>query len=189
MEILSYLPGVSDIVEEEDWVANTSTGTTPFLAPEQCKKSAKIHGKLSDIWSVGVTLYVLHYGKLPFIGKNILETYNAILTSEPEYNTTQSSPALIDLLSKLLTKDPEQRITLEKCKLHPYITKNNTWPMPAQQFTTEQVTEDEISHAIVKGEELKMIDRFIMYGKLKQRFMKKLSHARANLAAAKMQQG
>lgn len=37
------------------------------------------HGKTSDVWAVGVTLYCLTVGQYPFLGDNLHETYDKVI--------------------------------------------------------------------------------------------------------------
>lgn len=175
--------GVSDIIEgEDDFVANNNTGTTPFLAPEQCQKTTKVKGKMTDIWSAGVTLYTLLFGKQPFTGNNILEIYAAITKKEPEI-PLDTNPQLVDFLKGLLEKDPEKRLTIEQCKQHPWITENGSMPMTdIAPIHVNDITQEDINKAIVKGEELKTIDRFILMTRIKSKMFKKMSNIRSRLS-------
>ncbi|KAF6158873.1 hypothetical protein GIB67_021904 [Kingdonia uniflora] len=56
------------------------------------------------------------YGKHPFSGNTPKETFDQILEKEP--NLVGDQTALIDLIAKLLNKDPLERITLEGIKSH-----------------------------------------------------------------------
>jgi serine/threonine-protein kinase 11 len=66
-----------------------------------------------DIWALGVTLYQLLFSKLPFVGENLYEIVNLIRGSELEI-PENCEPAVADLLRKMLTVDPSQRISVEE---------------------------------------------------------------------------
>ncbi|OHT00757.1 hypothetical protein TRFO_32440 [Tritrichomonas foetus] len=76
----------------------------------------------SDIWSAGILLYAMCVGELPFEDDNMQRLFQKITFKEPNYPTT-ISPALKDLLCRLLTKNPNDRITLQKIKEHPWFSQ------------------------------------------------------------------
>lgn len=94
-------------------------------------------GKGIDIWALGVTLYCLLFGDTPFMARTEYELYNVIVREpirvplvmgrerawtgvgqpwEGAGDGTEGREA-IDLLGRLLEKDPTQRITLEEVKV------------------------------------------------------------------------
>lgn len=81
-------------------------GTVLFLAPEVFTGN---YGKEVDIWSLGVTIFYLATGKLPFLGIDTQDTATKIINDEVKFPDTISDD-LKDLLSKMLEKDPEKRI-------------------------------------------------------------------------------
>lgn len=111
--------GVSEMFEKESEMHTTkSAGSPAFMPPELCvAKHGPISGRAADIWSMGVTLYCLRYGRIPFEQTNMLELYDSIksdsLTLEGEQDENFS-----DLMHKLLEKDPEKRITMDELRVH-----------------------------------------------------------------------
>ena len=80
----------------------------------------------ADIWSLGVTLFSIVVGRVPFHDENILALYSKIKTQPLEFPTTSTtnsppapdmSPEVRDLVTKMLIKDPAKRITLEEIKV------------------------------------------------------------------------
>jgi len=88
-----------------------ATGTPPFYAPEMCVKGG-YHGRPADIWAAGVTLCMLAGGALPFDGPHLPEIFRRIQEDEPDL-PGHASPALRELLLKLLHKDPKKRATMD----------------------------------------------------------------------------
>ena len=72
----------------------------------------------ADIWSAGVTLYGIVVGRVPFHDENILPLYNKILTQPVAFPEEKDiSPELQDLITRMLIKDPQERITLQEIKV------------------------------------------------------------------------
>ncbi|KAG2375192.1 hypothetical protein C9374_010196 [Naegleria lovaniensis] len=168
--------GVSTVLEGDNAMFNTAPGTPAFLSPEACHVGS-YNGYASDIWASGVTLFVLAFGKLPFVGFNIVGMYNSIMNDEPDIPDIASSN-LKDLLVRLFCKDWQKRITIKEIKEHPWVTMDGTWPLETQVDRIVQSTEQEIATAITLGRELKVMDRMVLLSKLKNRFSKKASKAR-----------
>jgi len=83
----------------------TVVGTPYYLAPEVLRGD---YGKECDCWSLGVMMYVILSGFLPFHGQNRAEVYSAVKQGtftfdHPEFDTVHESAR--DLIEKLLTVD------------------------------------------------------------------------------------
>jgi eukaryotic-like serine/threonine-protein kinase len=82
-------------------------GTLAYLAPELLQ--GKAPDVRTDIWSLGVLLYELAAGALPFQGRTGFELTTAILKESPAALPTHVTPGLRAVIMHCLTKDPENR--------------------------------------------------------------------------------
>lgn len=85
-------------------------GTVRYMSPEQARRQDSDHR--GDIFSLGVVIYELLTGRLPFSGSTDVDVLAAIIRSEPNAMSRyrQSLPIELDLLvSKMLRKDPDLR--------------------------------------------------------------------------------
>ena len=94
-----------------------SAGSPAFLPPELCvARHGDVSGKAADIWSMGVSLYCLRYGKIPFEADGVLEMYDAIKTRDVPLPENEDED-FVDLMHKILEKDPEKRITMSELRV------------------------------------------------------------------------
>ena len=111
--------GWSNYIEEEK-ERKTVCGTPIYLAPEIIKE--KGHDEKVDIWCIGVLLFELMTGSVPFQGKDIESLKSNILHLRINWPKEMNSDAK-DLISKILKLDPSERISLEEMLEHPFFTK------------------------------------------------------------------
>lgn len=97
---------------------HTTCGTPNYVAPEVLSDQG-YDGKKADVWSIGVILYVLLAGFLPFDESTIVALFAKIQAADFTYPSwfTPETRALLDLM---LVADPKVRITLSQIKLHPW---------------------------------------------------------------------
>ncbi|RSL43374.1 hypothetical protein CEP53_011734 [Fusarium sp. AF-6] len=126
--------GVSEMFQKpENMRTAKSAGSPAFLPPELCGKHADVSGTAADIWSMGVSLYCLKYGRIPFNREGVLDMYDAIKSDRPQIPEDEN-PEFVDLMNKILEKDPEKRITMDKLREHPWVTQNGADPLlPAEE--------------------------------------------------------
>ena len=126
---------------------NTSCGTPLYrmeIIEAACSADGKGTGAECDIWSLGVILYTMICGFLPFQAGNIKKLYNLILKGNyiiPDYISQESK----NLIQLMLTVDIEKRITLSQLRNHPWMTmrtgnlvdKIKKQPLPTKQQIKE----------------------------------------------------
>ena len=93
-----------------------SAGSPAFLPPELCGKHGEISGSAADIWSMGISLFCLKFGRIPFNREGVLEIYEAIKTEEARIPEGES-PEFVDLMRRILEKDPEKRIKMKELRV------------------------------------------------------------------------
>ncbi|EAX95515.1 CAMK family protein kinase [Trichomonas vaginalis G3] len=98
---------------------HTICGSPSYLAPEIIQGHP--YSTKSDIWSLGVVLYAMVNGKLPFDASNQKELFHKILKENVTFNANVS-PQLKDLLTKMLNKNQNARISLEQIKEHQWFS-------------------------------------------------------------------
>ena len=83
------------------------TGTLPYMAPEVL--SGQPADTRSDIWALGVMLYEMGAGELPFKGKTSFELCSAILRELPTPLPPRVPATLRGIIQRCLAKEPGQR--------------------------------------------------------------------------------
>ncbi|ORX95383.1 kinase-like protein [Basidiobolus meristosporus CBS 931.73] len=107
--------------------------------------------KAIDVWALGITLYCLVFGRCPFMAETEYELFHLIPQKPLEFPAHVIIPdSLKELLSRLLEKQPLQRITLEEVKRHPWVIED--LPDPEQWYQDTSPWKHESLESIqVKG--------------------------------------
>lgn len=96
-------------------------GTPYYLAPEILEED---YGIEVDMWSIGVIAYVLLCGYPPFYGEGPKDLFRNIYHVSYEFleeDWSFISEEAKDFISRLLLKDPSQRLTIDEALGHPWI--------------------------------------------------------------------
>ena len=114
----------------EDEFLKTKCGSPSYAAPEIIAKP-NYNGFKIDIWCCGIILYAMLCGYLPFEGdsdteSNNVELFKNILECEPELPDFLSDMSK-DLIFQILNPDPEERISIEEIKKHPFYLKGKKY--------------------------------------------------------------
>ena len=95
----------------------TVCGTPLYLPPEMVNGLA--HDEKADIWCIGVLLFELTTGKVPFDGRDIDTVKMNILKLNISWPRLMDNNAK-DLISKILKLNPRERLTIEEILSHPF---------------------------------------------------------------------
>eukprot|EP01079_Euglenida_sp_SAG-EU17-18_P004033 gene4033-4380_t len=104
-----------------------SPGTPAFLSPEVmlCMSQEALdecNPYKIDAWAVGVTIYCMLFGKLPFHGHTQVELSRSICEDPVKWTDgVQVSDVAKDLVEHLLAKKPAERITVKEMNNHPFL--------------------------------------------------------------------
>lgn len=98
---------------DKNSLITTLCGSPMYMAPEIINKQD--YDIKSDLWSVGVILYEMVYGYVPFNVSTFLELIKRINNKEIEYTNKKIkiSDDCLELMKSLLTKEPPKRISWE----------------------------------------------------------------------------
>ena len=112
--------GLSNFCEVDNFL-ETPCGSPCYASPEMVS-GKKYNGHIIDIWSTGIILFAMMCGFLPFEDQDNDILFKKILKCKIKYPGYLSENA-VDLMKKILVRDPEKRISLQDIKLHPFYLK------------------------------------------------------------------
>ena len=101
---------------------STNIGTTVYMAPEIL--NGEKYNYKCDLWSLGIIIYKLYFGKSPFLGETEEDLKKKIEINGNKLLKKTGNEKLDDLIKRLLEKFPSQRLTWVEYLNHPFF-KNN----------------------------------------------------------------
>ena len=116
--------GLSKIVSTQEKMVD-GYGTLSYVAPEVLLRTP--YNKEVDIWSMGVILYYMLCGHLPFKGNKEVVIAEKIVNDDLEFDEDEwevRSKKVRELITSCLKKEPEERITIDDFLNHPWFKKN-----------------------------------------------------------------
>lgn len=113
--------GLSNTYKQEKDTLKTACGSPCYASPEMIA-GKRYHGLDTDLWSLGVILYAMTVGYLPFEDSDTNKLYKKILSCEylvPGYVDKQAK----DMMKHIMQSDPKQRYKIKDIKAHPWYGK------------------------------------------------------------------
>lgn len=109
-------------IADDHRILTRQCGTPQYVAPEVLKNEGYV-GTKADVWSAGVTLYVMLCKRLPFSANDTKRLYELIAAGK--YAIPQRDPSLLHLLQCCLTVDATQRWSVAELLRHPFLSGRN----------------------------------------------------------------
>ena len=144
---------------DKNMITTRRIGTLTFFSPELFEEQDDLDGCAIDIWALGITIYIMLYGKLPFIGSSYCEIKNSILHKDimfPDIATKLQQ----DFLAQILCKNPAKRVTLSQMKQHPFLNKNKFQQRISIKNTKRISVPNENTHSPLKQRQFPFAELF-----------------------------
>jgi len=125
--------GLSKVRRKHEWISKVG-GTPMYIAPECLTRH---YTQKCDIWAVGVMVFEMLHGYLPFMAKSKDPRAPILLAKKglnppankkgPNINTKYNlSPKAQDFITALIVVDPSKRPDAQECLLHPWLLDDNS---------------------------------------------------------------
>ena len=140
-------------------------GTPEYISPEVLEHNYPLIGPGVDIWALGVMIYLFFTGITPFNAKKESELLENIKNVKYSFDNTDIPDDAKDLISKILVKDPKQRIgynskDYSEIKNHPFFKGINFDELEYEAPPVSEIKEilEKVGYKITKSEEKKKED-------------------------------
>mmetsp|Transcript_10681 Transcript_10681/g.18721 ORF Transcript_10681/g.18721 Transcript_10681/m.18721 type:complete len:290 (-) Transcript_10681:126-995(-) len=102
----------------------TPCGTPAYTAPEVL--SGAMYDATADLWSLGIVLFEMLFGHVPFAGKDHVQVLQSIRATQEICLPLQPRPSAdaLHLLKSLLQRDPRDRISFHGFFRHPFVRQD-----------------------------------------------------------------
>ena len=136
--------GISRVLSNTRSKAKTVVGTPYYLSPEIIKSES--YSFKSDIWSLGVLLYEMAALTPPFNAGSLHQLAQKIIQGNFAPLPTHFSPAVQNLVSMMLKRNPAQRPTIHQLLKVPVIERR------IARFLEGEAFRDEFSHTLLHNQ-------------------------------------
>eukprot|EP00759_Apiculatamorpha_spiralis_P042093 PhF_6_TR40401/c0_g1_i1/m.60196/K07359/CAMKK2; calcium/calmodulin-dependent protein kinase kinase 2 len=111
--------GLSQILSSQSEQLKKARGTPFYFSPEM-QRGQGFHGFASDVWALGITLFIRALGCAPFNHPRLV-IHTAIDFMEEQVQTLYTgAPGLLNVMQHMLCRDPSKRITIQEAARHPF---------------------------------------------------------------------
>lgn len=125
----------------------TWCGSPPYAAPELFQ-GVQYDGPKADIWSLGVVLYVLVCGSLPFDGQTLYVLKNKVISGKFRIPYFMSADCE-QLIRQMLLLDPERRLSIKQIRTHRWMGQVPSDSNLLGHESPDVVTDFEINQTVV----------------------------------------
>lgn len=126
----------------------TWCGSPPYAAPELFQ-GVQYDGPKADIWSLGVVLYVLVCGSLPFDGQTLYVLKNKVISGKFRIPYFMSADCE-QLIRQMLLIDPERRLSIKQIRAHRWMRQVVADPTLLAHESLEDVEPLDINQTVVE---------------------------------------
>jgi 5'-AMP-activated protein kinase catalytic alpha subunit len=117
--------GLGTLLNYSDEVLTVACGSPHYAAPEMLLGGGYL-GQRADMWSLGVCLYAMVCGYLPFDEPEMEDLYDRIIAGEYEFSDSLNlSQPCKELIAGLLHSPPEERLTAREVLNHRWMRKHS----------------------------------------------------------------
>lgn len=134
--------GITTVLQNTVAMASTMCGTPCYFSPELCQ--GKSYNNKSDVWALGVLLYELCAGRLPFESTTMKVLMREIVSKHPSRIPARFSDDLWKLIQSMLQKDPKERPDAGQLLMTPVLM--HRVPDIMQQLQSTQFTDINPNH-------------------------------------------
>ena len=104
------------------YTINSIVGNPKAIAPEIL--NGEVYNEKSDLWSLGVIIYILFHKQYPFTSNNAISILDEIKQKGNSLFIKNDNSKLDDLIRKLLVEDPNKRLSWNDYFHHPFFQRN-----------------------------------------------------------------
>ncbi|XP_012862350.1 hormonally up-regulated neu tumor-associated kinase [Echinops telfairi] len=128
---------------------STQCGSPAYAAPELLAR--KKYGPKIDVWSIGVNMYAMLTGTLPFTAEpfSLRALYQKMVGKEMNPLPTQLSTGAITFLRSLLEPDPVKRPNIQQALANRWLNENYTGKVPCNITYPNRIHLEELSPSVV----------------------------------------
>jgi len=118
----AYLSGFrfAEVLKHSTQLLTDRRGSPAYVSPEMLR-SKQYLGQSADVWSLGIVLYIMLCGAYPFVDQDPKKLFEKIMTGKLYLPGHLSGPAR-QLLTQMLERKPDNRITLAEIVRHPFMS-------------------------------------------------------------------